>query len=116
MQIDDLDAISPWVAKVTSKTRDQFKAVFGYEFVSHFSELRLIANHDAKMSAPLFATRSFVFEHGQELMFAQPKEGIALPFVQLFQSKDVDIEGDCRLDIADFNRDMIAAIHLDAHS
>lgn len=116
MQIDDLDAIPPGVAKIAAKTGDELKAIFIYEFVSHFGQLRLIANHDAKVSVPQFTTRSLVFEHRQELMFAQFKERIALPFVQLLQFKDINIKCDCGLDIAYLDRDMIAAIHLDAHS
>ena len=86
-----------------------------YEFVSHFGELRLIANHDAKMPTPLFTTRSFVFEQGEELMFAQFEEGIPLTFVELLQSKDIDVKCDRCVNIANIDGNMIAAIHLDAH-
>ena len=78
--------------------------VFIYEFVSHFRELRLIANHDPKMPASLSRTRSFVFEHGQELMFAQ-----------LLQSEDISVKCDRFVDIANIDRNMIAAVHLDTH-
>lgn len=89
--------------------------VFIYEFVSHFRELRLIANHDPKMPASLSRTRSFVFEHGQELMFAQFEEGIAFTFVQLLQSEDISVKCDRFVDIANIDRNMIAAVHLDTH-
>ena len=98
-----------------SRSESRGWAVFVYEFVSHFGELRLIANHDAKVLIALFTMRSFIFEHGQELMLAQFEKGIAFTFVELLQSKDVDIKCDRCVDIADVDRNMIAAVHLHAH-
>jgi len=48
-------------------------------------------------------------------MFAQFKEGIPLTFVELLQSKDIDIKCDRRTNIANIDGNMIAAVHLDAH-
>jgi hypothetical protein len=48
-------------------------------------------------------------------MFAQFKEGIPLTFVELLQSKDIDIKCDRRINIANIDGNMIAAVHLDAH-
>jgi hypothetical protein len=77
VEIDDLNAIPPWITKVTAKRALQFELVFPGKFLSHFLELRFIANHDAEM--PNVCSLSFVdFENGKELMITQFEERVPL--------------------------------------
>ena len=48
-------------------------------------------------------------------MFAQFEERIALTFVQLLQSKDINVKRDRCVDITNLDSDMIAALDLNAH-
>src|SRR2546430_17242798 len=46
VKINDLDAITPWIAKVAAERRLQLQFVFLREFASNLLQLRFIAKHD----------------------------------------------------------------------
>ena len=58
---------------------------------------------------------AFALEHREELMLAEFEKGVAFALVELFEAEDILIKRDRLLDVADFDRDVIAAIDLDAH-
>src|SRR5262249_46275378 len=73
VKIDNLDAISPWIAKIAAERRLQFEFVFLRELLSNLFELRFIANHDPKMPH-VGALRFFDFEDREKLMLTQFEE------------------------------------------
>jgi hypothetical protein len=115
VKIDHLDAISPWIAEVAAKSGDQFEVILFRELIAHLTELRLVADHDAKMPIALIVTHPFVLEHCQKLMLPEFEERVALTFIEFFQTKDVHVKGDCLVNIAHLDGDVIAAEDFNAH-
>jgi hypothetical protein len=114
VKIDHLNAISPWIAKVAAKRRLQFEFVFLGKFLSHFLELRFIANHDPEM--PHVCSLNFVdFENREELMVTQFEESIALTAAHLFEIENVLVKGHRLLNVIHLDRNVIASINLHAH-
>src|SRR5439155_9237601 len=77
VEIDNLNAVAPRIAKIAAERRLQLQFVFFCEFLANFGQLRFVAHHDAEMPyvRPLHL---FHFENREELMLAQFEEGIAL--------------------------------------
>jgi len=53
MQIPNLNAIAPWISKITPKIRHERKPVFLGEFIPTFIDLRFIPHQDPKMFGPI---------------------------------------------------------------
>src|SRR6266699_2100963 len=98
MKIDNLDTISPWIAKIATERRFQLQFVFFSKFLSNFGKLLFIANQDPEM-AYVRPLRLFHFENGQELVLTQFEEGIALAAPHLFEIEDVLVERHRLLDV-----------------
>jgi hypothetical protein len=114
VKIDHLNAISPWITKVTAKRRLQFEFVFLSKFLSYFLELLFIANHDPEM--PHVSLLKFVdFENGEELMVAQFEERVTLPTTHLFEIENILVKSHRLLNVIHLDRDMIAPVDLHAH-
>jgi hypothetical protein len=114
VKIDHLNAISPWIVKITAERRLQFQFVFFGKFLSDFSELFFVANHDPEMSH--VCSLNFVdFENREELMVTQFEERVALAAVHLFEIENILVKGHRLLNVIHFDRDMIASIDLHAH-
>src|SRR5215467_5427247 len=114
MKINDLNAISPWIAKVAAKRRLQFEFVFVRKLLFDFIQLRFVANHDPEM--PHVCSLNFIdFENGEELMVTQFEEGVALATAHLFEIENVLVKGHRLLNVIHLDRDMIASINLHAH-
>jgi hypothetical protein len=116
VQIDDLDAIPPRVTEVAAKRWDQLDGVLMHQFVAHLSELLFIAHHEADVPVARVSRHSLSLEHREKLVLAEIEERIALSFIQFFQTEDILIKRDRLPDIADLDRDVIAAINLSAHA
>src|SRR5215472_5528574 len=114
MKINDLNAISPWIAKVAAKRRLQFEFVFVRKLLFDFIQLRFIANHDPEM--PHVCSLNFVdFENREELMVTQSEERVALAATHLFKIEHIFVKGSRLLNVIHLNRDMIASIDLHVH-
>src|SRR5436309_9986420 len=114
MEVDDLYAIPPWIAKVAAERRLQFEFIFPGEFLSDFLELRFIANHDPEM--PDVCSLNFVdFENRQELMVTQFEERVALATTHLLEIENILIKRHCLFNVIHFDSDMVASIDLHAH-
>jgi hypothetical protein len=114
MEIDHLNTISPWVAKVAAELRLQFEFVFLGKFLSDFLKLRFIANHDPEM--PHVCSLNFVdFENREELMVTQFEKRVALAATHLFEIENILVKGHRLLNIIHLDGDMIASIDLHAH-
>src|SRR5437016_2839066 len=61
------------------------------------------------------ARHPFALEHGEELVVVELEERIAFAFVEFLQTEDILVKRDRLLDVADFDRDVVAAINLHAH-
>jgi hypothetical protein len=48
-------------------------------------------------------------------MFAELEKGVALAFIEFLEIEHVLVERDRFFDVVDFDRDMIATVHFDAH-
>ena len=48
-------------------------------------------------------------------MLAEFEKRVAFAFVEFLQAEDILVKGDRLFDVADFDRDVIAAINLDAY-
>jgi hypothetical protein len=114
VKINHLNAIPPWITKVAAKRRFQFEFVFLGKFLSHFLELRFIANHDPEM--PHVCSLNFLdFENGEELMVTQFEKRVALAATHLFEVENILVKGHRFLNVIHLDRDMIASINLHAH-
>ena len=51
MKVYNLDAIAPWIPKVTAKWWDQFDFVFGCQLLPNLGNLRFVSYDEAKMFA-----------------------------------------------------------------
>src|SRR6516225_2913555 len=103
VKIDHLNAISPWITKVTAKRRLQFEFVFLSKFLSYFLELLFIANHDPEM--PHVSLLKFVdFENGEELMVAQFEERVTLPTTHLFEIENILVKSHRLLNVIHLDR------------
>jgi hypothetical protein len=114
VKIDHLNSISPWITKIAAERRLQFEFVFPGEFLSHFLELRFIANHDSEM--PHVCSLHFVdLENGEELVLTQLEERVALAAAQLLKIENILIKRHRLVDVVHFDGNMIASIDLYAH-
>jgi hypothetical protein len=115
VEINDLDAITPWIAKVAAETFDKLESVFTDELFAHFRNLRVVAHHDPEVAVASIGLHSFALEHREELMLAKFEKGVTFPFVESLQPEDILVKCDRLFDVADFDSDMVAAINLHAH-
>jgi hypothetical protein len=82
VEIDHLNAISPWIAKIAAEWWLQFELVFLGKFLSDFLKLHFIANHDPEM--PHVRALNIVdFENREELMVTEFEESVALAATHL---------------------------------
>ncbi len=115
MKIDNLDAVTPRIAKIAMERRDQFDLIPGYQFLADLGNLRFVADDDPEMLGAIWL-HVLRFEHGKELVLAQLKEGVAFAFIKLLEIEDVLVERDCLLYIAYFDGDVVASVNLNTHS
>jgi hypothetical protein len=114
VKINDLDAIAPWIQKVTAKRGFQFQFIFLGEFLSDFLELRFIANHDPEM--PKISRLHVVhLKNSQKLVFTQFEEGVPLAAAHLFEIENILIKRHRFVDVIHFNCHMVTAINPHAH-
>ena len=114
VKIDNLNAVAPWISKVTAKWRLEFQFVFLGQLLADFFELFFVAHHDSEM-AHVCAPNFIDFEDGEELMLAKFEESVALAFIELLEIENILIKRDRLFDVVDFNRDMITTVDLHAH-
>jgi len=114
MKIDNLDTISPWIAKIATERRFQLQFVFFSKFLANFGQLRLIANHDPEM-AHVCRLHLLYFENREELMLAQSEKRVARAAAHLFDIENVFLKRYRLLDIAHFDGDVIASKLLHSH-
>src|SRR5262245_2822011 len=115
VKIDDLNAISPWIAKVTAKRRLQFEFVLLGKLLFHFLELRFIPNHDPEV--PHVCSLDLVdFENCEELVITQFEESVAFAATHLLEIENILLKGHCLLNVIHFDRNVIAPINLHAHT
>src|SRR3982751_4115331 len=92
VKIDNLDTISPWIAKIATERWLQFEFVFLSQFLFDFFELRFVANHDPEM--PHVCSLNLVhFKYREELMLPQFEERITLASTHLFEIENVLVKG-----------------------
>lgn len=88
---------------------------FTGKLFADFGELGLVAHDQSKVPGAVGRTLRR-FEHGQELVLADFKERVAFAFVELLEIEHVLIERDRFFDVIDVDRDVVDAVHFDAHS
>src|SRR5439155_18147797 len=88
VEINDLNAITPWIPKITPKRWLQFQLIFFCEFLSNLGKLLFITNHDPEMPH-VRRLHPVHFENREELMFTQFEKGIALAAVHLFEIENI---------------------------
>jgi hypothetical protein len=63
----------------------------------------------------LLGLHFLAFKHGQELVLAEFEKGVAFTFVQLFEIENVLIKRHRFLNVAHFDRNVVAAVNLYRH-
>jgi hypothetical protein len=115
VKIDNLNPITPGIAKVAAERRFQFQFVFLSEFLANFLQLRFVPNHDPEM--PHVCALDVVdFENREELMVTQFEERIALAATHLFEIENILVKRHRLLNVIDLDGDMIASIDFHAHT
>src|SRR5438132_14045627 len=92
MQINYLNPIAEWITEIAAKTWNQFQSVFFGDLFAYFSELRLVAHHNAEMPHAV-RLELLHFENREELMLTQFEECVTFALVELFKIKDIMVEG-----------------------
>src|SRR6266850_6575806 len=90
-EISHLNAVSPGIAEVATKTRHQFKFVLVDELLPHFFDLFLVTDHETKMLRAI-RLQCVHFEDRHELMLAQLAPGGTFPATQHLEAKHVRIK------------------------
>lgn len=110
MQIDNLNAISPRIAKIAAERRLEFQFVFPGQLLADFFDLVFVTDHDSKVTH-VRRLRFFNFENCQELMFSQFEKRVAFALIELLEIENVFVKRDRFFDVVDFNRNVIAAVN-----
>src|SRR6267143_2565148 len=113
-EISHLNAVSPGIAEVATKTRHQFKFVLVDELLPHFFDLFLVTDHETEMLRAI-RLQYVHFEDRHELMLAQLAPGGAFTPAEHLQAKDIGIEFHRFLGVGDLNDDMVTSVDLDCH-
>src|ERR1700730_16424131 len=53
VEIDNLDAVAPRIAKIAPKRRLKFEFIFAGDFLAHLRQLLFVPHHDAEMPHPI---------------------------------------------------------------
>jgi hypothetical protein len=79
VQVDDLDAISPGIAKVTAKSGNQLETILVNKLFANFDNLGRVADHNPEMGVAALRDHALVLKHRQELVLAEFEEGSPSP-------------------------------------